>query len=306
MNKSFSVLKTNIGTLVQDTSSGLATSIGVWINNRYRDILTKYEWEELIVNMSLTASASTSAYKCDEDIERILFFLDATNDGYLSEVGEQQFYQGQYSVFSTTGTPERYFLKYDVVRSQPASAEKLTTKSSSASDTTQSLFIRGISSSTEVYETLNLSGTTVVSAANSYTRIIGLAKSASTVGNVTVYENDVVTVLSLFSPEQLESRYRQLHVHPIPTGAIVYHIKALRRILPLSQTLDYPALDVSDTIELGAIADAWRYKRQFQKAKEYEFMYEKSLTEKIFQRQNRPNLIHQFIPTPLNRNDGIL
>jgi len=306
MSKSFSVLKTNIGNMIQDSSSSMSTNIGVWINNRYRDVISRYEWEELIINQSLTASATVSAYALDADVGNIMFINDVTNGCYLAGNTEQQFYEEHYDTFDDTGTPERYFTKYDVVKAQPASAEKPTVKSSSASDTTQSILLRGISSNAEVYETISLNGTTAVTASNSYTRITGISKSSSTTGFISIMHNNESTLFSLMSRELLESQYRQLHIHPIPTGDIVYHIKAVRRILELSQTYDYPVIDVADTIELGAIADSWRYKRQFAKAQQYEFMYEKSVSDKIFQRLNRPDQINQFIPVVLNRDDGIL
>jgi len=307
MNKSFSTIKSNIGTLVQDTSSAMDTNIGVWVNNRYRDIISRYDWDELVYNFSLTSTASVSAYALDEDVDRLMFVLDTTNDGYLAIDSEQQFYQENYDTFDSTGTPERCFIKYDVVRSQPASAEKVTVKSSSASDTSQTVFVRGISSSSEVYESLLLSGTSVVSASNSYTRLLSISKSAETVGKVTIMENDASTVLSVLAMEQLESDYKQLHLHKIPSGTVVYHIKAGRRILPLSQDYDYPVIrEMADVIELGGVADALRYKRQFMKAREYEFLYEKAISEKLFKRVSQPGQVIMMNPSALNRDDGIL
>ncbi len=308
MNKDFGVMKSNIGTLIQDTSSSMATNIGVWINIRYRSVLQRFEWDELFHNFSLTSTATISACALDADVDRLSWILDATNGGYLAEYQEASFYQQYYDTFDDTGTPERYFLKWDVVKTQLASAEKVTIKSSSASDITQTLLVRGITTSgVETYDVLTLTGTIAVTAANTYTRILGLSKSASAVGNISVYHNDETTVLSLFSPQQLESRYLQMHIHPIHTGTVIYHAKALRRILPLYHSNDYPVVrDIADVLELGAVADGLRLKRQFSKAREYDFLFEKQLSEKIFQRDSRPNLIHQFIPTPLNRDDGLL
>lgn len=308
MNKDFTTMKTNVGVFIQDTDATLAGYIGVWINNKYRDIISRYEWDELAYNMSLTASATVSAYKMDEDLDRIQFVLDATNDGYLEGTNRQQFYQEHYDTFDDTGTPDTYFITEDVVRAQPGSAEKITVKSSSASDTATTLLLRGITSnSVELYETITFTGATAASATNSYTRILGLSKSAATTGHITVYENDESTVLSLMAAEQKESRYRQLNIYPIPVGEVIYHIKAIRRILPLSQDNDYPVIqDIADTIELGALADAWRYKRQLAKASNYDFLYEKSIQDKIFHEVSKPDYVIQMVPTPLNRDDGIL
>ena len=222
MNKSFSQLKSNVGARVQDTSTALATLIGYWVNDKYRDASSRYDWEELYFMHSFNASATVSGYALPEDADRIIMCLDSTNSLLITEVSDQQFYMENYDIWNDTGTPNKYFLTYDVVKSQPASAEKPVVKSSSASDTTQTVFIRGIVSSSEIHESVTLNGTTAATAANSYTRILGISKSASTSGYITTYENDGVTILSTLPAEQLESSYRILNLHPIPTGATAY------------------------------------------------------------------------------------
>jgi len=307
MNKSFSQIKSNIGSRVQDTSSTLGTLIGYWVNDKYRDVISRYEWDELYFPHTINASGSVSAYALPSDADRIIICLDSTNGENISEVTNQQFYLENYDTWNSTGTPDKYFLTYDVVKSQPASAETLTVKSSSASDTTQTIFVRGLVSGEETYENITLNGTSVASATNSYTRILGVSKSASTVGYVTVMENDETTVLSVLPGEQLESSYKIINFHPIPTGAITYKTIIKRRTLPLAQNYDYPVVkDIADIIELGGTAEAWRYKRQFSKAQAFDVMYEKMLSEKIYQREAQPNRINQFTPTALDRDDGIL
>lgn len=307
MNKSFSQLKTNVGNRVQDTSTTFSTLIGYWVNDKYRDVISRYDWEEMYFTQNINASASVSAYALPANSDRIIICLDSTNSNNIDEVSQQQFYLENYDSWDNTGTPDKYFLNYDVVKSQPGSAEKVTVKSSSASDSSQSVLIRGISNDNEIYETINLNGTTVASAANSYTRITGISKSSSTSGYVTVYENDETTVLSQLPGEQLESSYKILNLHPIPTGTITYGLVIKREMLPLNNDYDYPVVkDMADVIEYGACAEAWRYKRQFSKAQAMDVMYEKMLSEKIFQRESQPNRIIQMVATPLNRDDGIL
>ena len=307
MNKSFSQLKTNVGNRVQDTSSSFATLIGYWVNDKYRDVVSRYDWDELYYPHTINASGGTSAYALPDNGDRILVCLDSTNKENISEVSYQQFFLENYDQYNSTGTPDKYFLTYDVVKSQPASATKVTVKSSSASDTTQTVLVRGLVSGEEIYENITLTGTTVASAGSSYSQILGISKSASTDGYVTVMENNETTVLAVLPAEKLESSYRVLNLHPIPTGSVTYNTVLKRKILPLSQTGDYPVVkDIADIIELGATAEAERYKRQFSKAQAYDVMYEKALSEKIFQRESQPNRVNQFVPTALNRDDGIL
>lgn len=308
MNKNFLTMKNNVGSFVQDSSSSLASLIGVWVNNRYRDIINSYDWTHLYKTQSLTLSASVSAYAFDENTDRIIHILDATNDAYLDIITEEQFLQENWDSWDTTGTPSRAFLKKDVVKAQPTSAEKIVFKSSSTADITQQLFIRGITSTGgETYETLSFNGTTNVTASNSYTHILGISKSAVTTGKATVYHNDAVTVLSELSPETLESRYKSLNVHPIPTGALSLQVRTKRRVTPLSQNYDYPVIeDVSDILELGCQADAWRYKRQFNKATVLETQYQVAKQDRIHLEVAQPGLIHLTSPSSLNRDDGIL
>jgi hypothetical protein len=307
MNKSFSTIKTNVGNMVQDTSVTFSSLIGVWINNKYQDVVQRYDWEDLYYIQTITASANTSAYALDDISDRIISVLDDDTDNYLLEKTQQQFYMENYTDRNTVGTPQYYFPSFDVVRSQPASATKVMVKSSSASDTTQTVLLRGLVSGSEVYESITLNGTTQASAASSYTRVLGISKSAATTGYITASENNGTTILTILSPETLESRCRQINFNPIPSGSLTFKILTKRRVLPLSQSYDYPVIrNVGGIIELGAIADALRYKRQFAKAKEFDMQYEKMLSDRISEDTIRPNLIYQFQPTPLDRNEGIL
>lgn len=133
MNKSYSQLKTNVGNRVQDTSTALATLIGYWVNDKYRDVVSRYDWEELYFTQSITATAGTQNYALSEDADRILFCEDTTNDVEMSETND----------LDDIDSTDLYYLTYDVVKSQPASATKVVVKSSSTADTTQTVLLRG-------------------------------------------------------------------------------------------------------------------------------------------------------------------
>lgn len=306
--KSFSQLKTQVGAYVQDTSTAFTTLIGYWVNNRYRDIVNSYDWEQLYHTQALTASATISEYPMDENTERLIWVNDNGNDTYADVITEQEFWQSYYDDLANQGTPEVCYLKSQSVRAQPSAATKPVVKSSSASDTTQTVLLRGITSTqNEIYESLTLTGTTAATASNSYTEILAISKSAATAGRVTIYENDGATVLAELSPENLASRYKVLHLHPIPGDDIDLTIRCEKRVMPLSQDYDYPLIeDIDEIIEAGAQADAWKYKRQFAKANALETQYQVLKQDRIFREVNQPNIIHTFVPSPLNRDDGIL
>ncbi len=306
--KSFSVQKSDIGLMVQDTSSALATLIGIWINNRYRDIVNSYDWEQLYHNQTITTTANTSAYAFDENTDRLVFAVDRTNGAAINITTEQDFLQNYYDSLEDTGSSDTCFLTSAPVRSQPSSGEKVIIKSSSASDTTQTVLVRGITSAAnETYESLTCNGTTAVTASNTYTQILGISKSASTTGKISVYENDGSTLKAELSPESLVSRYKILNLYPIPSGAVTIDLRTKRKVLPLAQSYDYPIIeDISDIIEAGAQAEVWRYKRQFSKGNALETQYQVLKYDRIHREVAQPGIVHQFQPESLNRDEGIL
>lgn len=301
-------MKSNVGSQIQDTSSAMGTLIGVWINNRYRDIVDAYDWEQLYHNQTITTTANTSAYAFDENTERIIFAVDRTNGAAINITTEQDFLQNYYDSLEDTGASDTAFLTSAPVRSQPASGEKLLVKSSSASDITQTVLIRGITAAAnETYESLTLTGTTAATATNSYTQVLGISKSASTVGKVSVYENDGTTLLAELSKESLMSRYKILNLYPIPSGAVTINLRTKRKILDLSQDYDYPIIeDIEDILEIGAQSDAWFYKRQGAKSNARETQYQILKLNRVHREVAQPNIVHQFVPQPLDRDEGIL
>ena len=69
----------------------------------------------------------------------------------------------------------------------------------------------------------------------------------------------------------------------------------------LSATTDEPLIPCEDMIEAGAIADVWRYKRQFAKAQAMEVMYADMLSNLIWDYENQPAYPRQFTPTTYSR-----
>lgn len=82
-----------------------------------------------------------------------------------------------------------------------------------------------------------------------------------------------------------------------PSQVCVYNVPYIKKGVSLSATTDLPIVDMADLAsELGATADAWRTKRQFQKASDFEVQYEKVIQEMIWSIENDPNKVVQFRP----------
>jgi hypothetical protein len=81
------------------------------------------------------------------------------------------------------------------------------------------------------------------------------------------------------------------------TLKIPYQVKPAE----LSSTTDTPLIPCEDIIEAGAIADTWRYKRQFQKAQAMEAVYADLMSNLIWDTENQPAYPRQFTPTTYSR-----
>lgn len=57
MSKNFGVMKANVGTNVMDTSTALGTIAGVYLNNRYFDILRRTNFETIVDPYNITVTA---------------------------------------------------------------------------------------------------------------------------------------------------------------------------------------------------------------------------------------------------------
>lgn len=90
---------------------------------------------------------------------------------------------------------------------------------------------------------------------------------------------------------------KKIRFFEIPGQIITYNIPYLKKGVTQVATTDLMILDGADLAsELGATADAWRTKRQFQKAADFDMQYEQVIMEMIWGIENDPNKIVQFRP----------
>ena len=294
-NKKFSAIVDNVGTDVGDTSSAFETISKRYINQRYFSILRSINWEVINPAFSFDTMAGTQTQALPEDFGKELYARDITNGVELAKGDLSELVRAYPSALTTSGTVGRYAIYQDAVQAQPTTAAVVSIVSSSASDTTPTVFVRGIVSSYEVTEEITLTGTTAATGSLSFSSIKGISKSGTTVGAVTVSCNS--QTMAVLPPTIHESRYKIMFLHYNPSAVITIKMPYIISPAPMSDDDDYPVLDVADLIEIGAKADAWRYKRQFQKAQDMEILFEKELQRFIWEKENDPNRVTQFMPT---------
>jgi hypothetical protein len=175
----------------------------------------------------------------------------------------------------------------------------VTVVSSSASDTSQSIFVRGYLNGVEVSETVSASGTTPVSTTAQFDRISKIVKSATSIGNITVTSGSVT--LAIISPRTLDYNVNILRLFEAPSTAIIVAVPYYTKFIPMSDDNDAPVVECGDYLVARATAKAWKYKRQFNKAQVYDFEAERHWDDFIWQQDNDPNSLHQFKPVAYSR-----
>lgn len=304
LNRIFSDMVTNVGNNIQDTSDAMKTIIKVYCNDVYFDILRRINWECIDDDYQFTTVAGTKDYSLPPDFGKELYVYDSTNKVQLSPIDLQQLSMDFTATIDTQGTVQRYLTLDRPVRQQPSSASTLSIVSSSAADTSQVVRIKGLDSNgVELNESVTLAGTSTATSANTYSEIKSLSKSASTTGRITITSNSGAVTVAIMSPADLSYRVKIMRLHESPSSAIVVKAPYIVKPYPLSSDYDTPVIECADVIELGATMKAWRYKRQFDKAKDMKNEYEQAISNIVWDKENSFNQAHYLRPTPYPRED---
>jgi hypothetical protein len=109
---------------------------------------------------------------------------------------------------------------------------------------------------------------------------------SGTVGRYAIYTSD--------------DKKQYIKFHYAPSASITVTLPYILKPTDLSADADTTILPVEDLLEIGAIADAWRYKRQGAKANDYETRFGIELQKFIWNQENQPNMVNQFMPTTFN------
>lgn len=303
MNKNFLKIQTNVGNEVIDTTDAFKTIIKEYINARYFQILRQINWQNINADYNFDTVAGQQNYPLPEDFGKPLSVRDATNGVELAETDLQELVRDFPDGIDDEGSVHRYAILDDTVQGQPTSAVELSIVSSSGSDTTQTVRIKGISEGVEYDQSITLTGETpVVTTGITYTQVKAISKSASTVGGITITAGSVT--IAVMSPAVLESRCKIMKLHYVPTTTLNIACPYITKPLPMSSDYDYPVLDIADLIEIGAKADAWRYKKMFAKANVFEAQFTTGLSDFVWDKENSPNKVTQFTPQIFNK-DGL-
>ena len=231
MSVNFGQLKTQVGQRVGDTSTTFATIIGYYINQRYREILRRTNFNSINPDYTITATsastvASASTYTLPSDFGKELYVYNSGTSENIPYLSLEKLEREYYSTLQNTGTIDYYSV--------------FSTKDTSAA-----------------------------------------------------------------SAEASAARVNKIRFWKAPTTDNYFIIPYVMRPADLSASTDELVLDCETAVEYGATADAFAYKRNMAKSREYEGLYEKAIMNLIWDKTNEPNQIHMMNPQALDRDEGI-
>lgn len=237
-----------------------------FMNQRQRRILTIPGITHLrnVLNLPLASVANQAGYVMP-NLAKIDRIRDTTNQRNLYEMSLQDY--RLIDPVPLAGTPEAYI--WTAVSAEaaaaPSDASSLFVKSTSAADTTQTVYVEGVITGNYPFAaSVTLTGTTAVNVSASLTSALRIDKfylSAACAGTVTIHEDSGAgTELGRITIGRTNTPYFGIILWPTPGGIYNYLIDGQRAVTDFAQDTDVPLLpeDFHDLMVLGPLMDEYQ------------------------------------------------
>lgn len=298
-------MQTELGTRLKAPNTISSAQSLLWLNQSQDALAIATDPENLELVDTVASVANIRKLYPKYQFQRIISVTDTSNQ-------REVFYTTQSDIEARdpariwTGTPI-YFTYYglEYVRAQPAVAGTITVVSSSASDTTQKVRIRGISGGVEQTELLSLNGTTVVTGTvswdvptNTEPTIFSITKDTTTptAGYVTATRGAVA--LAIIAPAAQAEERQPFYLWPTPVDAYNYVIRGYRSPRRMINAEDFPDLPslYHELVLVGAVIRGHRSLFRFKEAEavqnqEYTPMLSQFIKEQGDKRASRSPVI---------------
>lgn len=241
------------------------TRLTSFVNTTHRQILGMPGLESLRDDTITFASvASQARYGLPVAVTRIEGITDPTTQIKLDLRHRQTILAGDPGL-TATGTPDTYaVLGYQQVAIQPTTPTELFVKSTSASDTTQTVIVNGVRfGGYPLATTATLTGTTAVSLNALSPDAIEVTKcylSAVAVGTVSLHQTSGAgPQLAAIATGSFYARYLGLQLYPTPSSVITYNVDYVRNVVEMTRGTDEPLLpdDFHWLLVEGALLKEW-------------------------------------------------
>lgn len=268
-------LRTELGVRLKTPNTLSSDQRDRWLNLAQIDVAGSLGPANLMTTTQFTSVPGTYKYLPPVPFARIVSVSNVTNNRpvYNATVGQIELWD---PARTQSGSPYRYYTYgLEFCRNQPGAAGTVSIVSTDATDTTQKVRIRGISSGVERTELITLNGTTPVAGTISWDvptsiepTIFTVTKNNTTAGVVTVSRGSVT--LCIFGPTQKYEERQPFYLYPIPDSADVYQIRGYRLPRPMVSAEDYPDMPgiYHELVVIGAVIRGHRALFRYKEAQQ--------------------------------------
>lgn len=270
------------------------TRIDMWANWVQDRISREMDADFYKEEFTITCIASQRSYATNCQYAKINQIIDVTNNSELQELSERDLNRSDLDRDST-GTPTHYTIGHNrTYLTQIGTAGVLTIVSSSASDTTQYVQMKGTNSSGHpITESKILNGITNASTTASFTTITDIKLSAVCAGYVTVTDATASPkTLVVIEAGYLQNDYTKLDLYPTPSSTDTLRVIGFRNPKTFVTAYDTPDLPIQwhQLVLIGVIAEAHKDEYELEQAQLVEILFQQGLAKLRSEQGNRRNL----------------
>ena len=305
----FGELQEKVGTLVQQNTATYKAKIAVWLQLGHKLLYEIYDyWIETQGIHNFTLVDGQEDYSMPNNFDKPFRLYDITNDKKIKIITQEEYFDANIANIADAneGDPD-YARIYGINGTRVAIAstgKTVQVKSSSASDTGGiKVRVRGYIDSSlliEDYEDITISvasPTTYVAGTKTFYKIIHWAKSANTVGYVTLADSDS-TVLDTLAPKERVARHKVLKLGLIPDNSTTSMRLLFKKTVPeMIDDNDYPFTECDRYLILDAWGWALKQDREDQRAEQAWKQAEEALKILLVNQNNAlgPDYQHKIV-----------
>lgn len=265
-------MRDQVGNYIGDTGATVAGKIDASLNDWYAYVARKYRWDHLTLpEEALTASAGSTFLYLPKRVDRVYFLYDSgQKQQAVKHFAENLFKYNSYNPDSS-GIITNFSDAGELGRKANfhTSAEMVSVSSSSASDTSQVVTVKGRVNDDELTESISVTGTTPVNSTNSFNDIYSIGCDGSNVGVLTVDGNTSAIEYATLAPRERTARYRVLRLVNPPNVAATLKAYCKKRILEMVNDNDVPEIPVCQALVQLATADHFARQRKWAEAAQF-------------------------------------
>lgn len=243
------------------TDAQTRAEVKEYIGARYRMLWDSRPWRDALGMMSVTAT--DQIVTLPGIVDRVMQARWGDNTTLLPlDLGV--IFSVDPSAFDRSGDPVTFSLVAPSAVSAAPGGEAVSLSSSDSNASFQ-VSIRGVRGTNEVVETVTMNGTGTVASVNAYDEILSLSKESTTM-DLTVKDSTTATILTLAASET-SRQFQRVHFHVTPTESKSLLVLFKRRFRPLVTDSDATELTGIDNALIAAsVADVLEAQRQYGKA----------------------------------------